>query len=117
MESDLLVSQHEARAKTQHFAFTHAMTSFAVAAGMVGASLTAISVVQIVEHNTGVQTICDELLAGNTLLFLIAAICSFVAARLRFKGPWRKFQLAGDLLLLVGMAVMVISCVILAIDI
>jgi hypothetical protein len=113
LESNLLVDEH----KAQDFAFTHAMTAFAVAAGMVGASLTAITVVQIVEHNTGIETLCDELLAGNTLLFLIGAICSFVAARLRFRGPWRTFHMAGDLFLLAGLAVMVASCVILVIDI
>ncbi len=110
MELNSVVERDEAHRNTNQLAFSHTLTTFAVATGMVGVCLTAIGVVQLVEHNAGLETLCDELLAGDALLFLIGAICSFVSARLRFTGPWKQFQLAGDLLLMAALTVMVFSC-------
>ncbi len=110
MGSSTITEIEETLPKAKELAFTHALATFAVATGMIGASLTAIGVVKLVEHSTGVETLTDELLAGDSLLFVIAAICSFISARLRFKGPWTRFQLAGDLVLLAGMLVLVCSC-------
>ena len=117
MGLDMVTEGPDGKEGTRHLAFSHTLTTFAVATGMVGVCLTGIGVVQIVEHNAGLETLCDELLAGDAVLFLIAAVCSFVSARLRLQGPWRRFQLAGDLILMAAMVVMVFSCGVLVIQI
>ena len=55
MESEPALEDHDAQQGTTQLAFSHTLTTFAVSTGMVGVCLTGIGVVQIVEHNAGLE--------------------------------------------------------------
>ena len=58
----------ETQADIEH-AFTHTLTVFSVSAGMIGVCLTAIGLAKIVAQAKGVETICDDLIAIDAVLF------------------------------------------------
>lgn len=54
---------------------------FYVSAGMVGVCLTVMGLVQVVVSMRNIETIMDELLAADALLFLIACLVAYWALR------------------------------------
>ena len=54
-------------------AFRHTLTVFSVAAGMIGVSLTAIGLVKVLSQTKGVETLCDDLIAINAMVFGLTA--------------------------------------------
>ena len=66
----------ESPADTEH-AFTHTLTVFSVSAGMIGVCLTAIGLVKIVSQAKGVDTLCDDLIAIDAIVFGVAAWLGF----------------------------------------
>jgi hypothetical protein len=63
--------------KVNEHAFTHMLTVFSVSAGMVGVCLTAIGLVKIVSNAKGIETLFDDLIAIDSILFGIAALLGF----------------------------------------
>jgi hypothetical protein len=58
-------------------AFTHMLTVFSVSAGMVGVCLTSIGLVKMVSNAKGVETLCDDLIAIDAMIFGIAALLGY----------------------------------------
>jgi len=113
----LLSSARDHRLSLHHhdLDFYHLLTVFSVSAAMVGVCLTAIGLIQVVENLSEFTTHCDDvLLVSDAAFFLAAGMCSFRALRLRFRGRWRSYMRAADLAIMVGMALMVLSCTVLA---
>ena len=99
----------ETQADIEH-AFTHTLTVFSVSAGMIGVCLTAIGLAKIVAQAKGVETICDDLIAIDAVLFGIAALLGFRVLR-RFVA--HRSQLSHQLMdwtFLIGLGLTVVIC-------
>jgi hypothetical protein len=67
-----------------------------------------------IENLSEYSTLCDALLAFDSLLFLFAAFSSFISFRLQFRWRWRALLLAAEIALLCGLSFMVVVCGLLA---
>jgi hypothetical protein len=91
-------------------AFTHTLTVFSVSAGMVGGCLTAIGLVKIVSHAKGIETLCDDLLVIDAMMFGLAALLGFRGLQ-RFVE--KKAPLSNRLMnwiFLIGLALTIVIC-------
>jgi hypothetical protein len=64
----------------------HLLNIISVAAGMLGVCLTAIGLIGVIKATSSIETLCDELLAINSFMYLGVAVIAFVALR----SPLRK---------------------------
>lgn len=83
---------------------------FTVSAGMVGVCLTVIGLIRIVISIRKVDTLADDLLAGNAVLFLVACLTAYAALRTRDRVRMARLEHAADAIFLVAMTVMVVAC-------
>jgi predicted transporter len=84
--------------------------TFTVSAAMVGVCLTVIGLIRIVITLQKVNTIADDLLAGDSLLFLSACLLSYWALRTRKVRRRHRAERLADLLFLMAMIVMTGTC-------
>jgi hypothetical protein len=70
----------ESPADSEH-AFTHTLTVFKVSSGMIGVCLTAIGLVKIVSQAKGVETLCDDLIVIDAMIFGLATLLGFRGLR------------------------------------
>jgi hypothetical protein len=96
--------------------FAHLIAVFSVASAMVGVCLTAIGIIQIISHNASIATAADEVLVGVSFLLIVSCLCSFLAMRLRFRGPWRVLMWIADIALLVALAMIALGSAIVVWD-
>ena len=80
---------------------------FSVSAAMVGVCLTGISLIRVIVQGAMLKTIADDLLALDSVIFLVCCIVSYCALRSR---QTRRVNLEhmADLLFLLGLVLMVI---------
>ena len=84
---------------------------FTVSAAMVGVCLTVIGLLKIVITIQRVDTIADDLVAANALVFLAACVLSYWALRTRSSRRMHRLERIADALFLAGLALMTgISC-------
>jgi hypothetical protein len=93
--------------------YTHLLTILSVSSGMVGVCLTAIGLIGIVKSLGQIETLVDDLLAIGSLVFMFAAVLSFVGMRSNVGSTWRHFTRTLDLLFCMGLVVVVIATVLL----
>lgn len=84
---------------------------FSVSAAMVGVCITVISIVRVVIRAEGVNTLADDLLALDALVFLSSCLLSYWALRTRKKNRMYRVERAADIIFLTGLSVMAIVCV------
>jgi small-conductance mechanosensitive channel len=84
---------------------------FNVSAAMVGCT-TMIGLIRIVITLGKFDTIADDLLAADALVFLLACFFSYWALRTRQKQRMHKAERVADLLVLAGLALMVVVCLV-----
>jgi len=84
---------------------------FSVSAGMVGACLTGISLLQVITSLKKVGTLADEFLSVNAIIFLGCCLLTFLSFRLRHPGARQKLQRLADVLFFVGLLLMALICV------
>jgi hypothetical protein len=80
-----------------------------VSAAMVGVCLT---VIQLIKMNGGQcqNTLVDEVLAGDSIFFLVACCVSFLALKTKRKSHRRKIlENVGDFSFLIGLSTMVFA--------
>ena len=77
------------------------------AATMTGVCITIISIVRLVESNRHISTIIDNLMAFNSLIFLISCFLSYLSLR-PLKNA-RTFERYADILFMTGLSMMVIG--------
>jgi hypothetical protein len=99
--------------KREH-AFRMQITMFSASTALVGVCLTTIGLIVVIKNLSDFSTLCDALLAVDSLLFLFAALFSFISFRLQFRWRWRALLLAAEVALLCGLSFMVVVCAILA---
>jgi hypothetical protein len=90
------------------------MHVFAVSAGMVGVCLTAIGLLGLIASQTKVQTLGDELLAVDAMLFVVCAFLAFWSFKTNEPSVRRRLRLMVDTLFLAGLAGMGGICAIIA---
>lgn len=83
---------------------------FSVSAGMVGVCLTVIGLVQIVIHSRKEDTLADDLLFVDAILFLLSCLLSYWALRKRNIKRLHKIEEAADIIFVIALILMVVIC-------
>jgi hypothetical protein len=87
---------------------------FSVSAGMVGVCLTVIGLIRVVITLGKADTIADDLLALDAVLFLTASLLSYTALRSRSPSKMKRFERFADWLFISAMTLMVAVCAFIA---
>ncbi len=87
---------------------------FSIFAAMIGVCLTAIGILRLVAAQTKVQTLGDEFLTADAVLFVICCFLSFWSFKTKQLRLRQRLRLFVDVLLMVALVVMVGVCAIIA---
>ncbi len=85
---------------------------FAVSAAMSGVCLTVIGMLRVVFVINRIDSLADDLLAGNSILFLTSCLLSYFALRTRSKRRMHRLERIVDSIFILAMLLMVVACVI-----
>lgn len=88
------------------------MHVFSISAAMVGVCLTAIGILRLIAAQTNVQTVGDELLATDAVLFVLSCFLSFWSFKTKQARIRQRVRLIVDVLFMVALVVMVCICAI-----
>ena len=83
---------------------------FSVSAALVGVCLTVIGLVRIVVITNKVETVVDDFLAIDAIVFLFSCLLSYWALRTRSLYRMHRVERVADIFFLVGLFLMVIAC-------
>jgi hypothetical protein len=83
---------------------------FTVSSAMVGVCLTVIGLIRVVITLGKADTLADDLLAGDALLFLISCLLSYSALRSRNVGRMHRIERAADWIFITAMIGMTAIC-------
>ncbi|HMF79951.1 MAG TPA: hypothetical protein VK562_01005 [Candidatus Acidoferrum sp.] len=83
---------------------------FTVSSAMVGVCLTVIGLIRVVITLGRADTLADDLLAGDALLFLLSCLLSYWALRSRGLRRMHRLEKIADVIFIVAMIGMVIIC-------
>src|SRR6266513_4563708 len=83
---------------------------FTVSSAMVGVCLTVIGLIRVVITLGKADTLADDLLAGDALMFLVSCLASYAALRSRGAETMRRLERAADGVFILAMLVMVGVC-------
>src|SRR5216117_218283 len=83
---------------------------FTVSAAMVGVCLTVIGLIRVVITLGRADTLADDLLAGDALLFLISCLLSYWALRSRSLRRMHRLERIADEIFIMAMIGMVVIC-------
>jgi Kef-type K+ transport system membrane component KefB len=77
---------------------------------MVGVCLTVIGLIRVVITLGNADTLADDLLAGDALLFLVSCLLSYWALRSRTVRRMHRLEKVADTIFIVAMIGMVVVC-------
>lgn len=83
---------------------------FSVSAGMVGVCLTVISLIRISSAIRGIGTVCDDLTAGDAVVFILACFISYAALKTKDRARRLSLEKIADRVFLSGLSLMVVVC-------
>ena len=83
---------------------------FTVSSAMVGVCLTVIGLIRVVITLGKADTMADDLLALDALLFLACCLLSYAALRSRGLRRMHRIERAADAIFIVAMIVMTVIC-------
>ena len=83
---------------------------FTVSSAMVGVCLTVIGLIRVVITLGKADTLADDLLASDALLFLTSCLLSYAALRARNLRRMHKIERAADVVFIVAMVMMTAIC-------
>ena len=83
---------------------------FTVSSAMVGVCLTVIGLIRVVITLGTVDTLADDLLAADALLFLISCLLSYWALRSRGLRRMHRLERFADAIFIIAMIGMVVIC-------
>src|SRR5437762_11399153 len=83
---------------------------FTVSSAMVGVCLTVIGLIRVVITLGSADTLADDLLAGDALLFLISCLLSYWALRSRGLRRMHRLEKFADAIFIIAMIGMVAVC-------
>ncbi len=93
-----------------HLEEDHCIHIFTVSSAMVGVCLTVIGLIRVVVTLGTADTLADDLLAGDALLFLISCLLSYWALRSRTMRRMHRLEKIADGIFIIAMIGMVIIC-------
>ena len=110
-----LLAAMEGETKRQRDANTHleqdiCIHIFTVSSAMVGVCLTVIGLIRVVITFGRADTLADDFLAGDALLFLISCLLSYWALRSRSVRRMHRLEKIADAIFIFAMIGMVIIC-------
>ncbi len=83
---------------------------FSVSATLVGVCLTVIGIFRAITALKNFDTLGDNILALDALIFLVSCILAYISLRTRYKERKRKLERVADIFFVVGLSLMVIVC-------
>lgn len=83
---------------------------FTVSSAMVGVCLTVIGLIRVVITLGKADTITDDFLAGDALLFLVSCLLSYWALRSRSRRRMHRIERVADAIFIIAMIGMVAIC-------
>ena len=83
---------------------------FTVSSAMVGVCLTVIGLIRVVITLGKANTLADDLLASDALLFLTSCLLSYAALRVRSFRRKHRIERAADTIFIVAMVTMTVIC-------
>jgi len=83
---------------------------FTVSSAMVGVCLTVIGLIRVVITLGRADTLADDFLAGDALLFLLSCLLSYWALRSRSIRRMHRLEKLADVIFIIAMIGMVIIC-------
>src|SRR4249919_2760253 len=83
---------------------------FTVSSALVGVCLTVIGLIRVVITFGKIDTLADDLLAGDAFLFLVACVLSYWALRTRSIGRMHRVERIADAIFIFAMVVMTGVC-------
>ena len=101
---------NEQRDPNTHLEHDICIHIFTVSSAMVGVCLTVIGLIRVVITLGRADTLADDLLAGDALLFLISCLLSYWALRSRRLWRMHRLEKIADGIFIVAMIGMVIIC-------
>lgn len=87
---------------------------FSVSAALVGVCLTVIGLLRVVINTSKVESVVDDFLAVDAVVFLISCLLSYWALRTRSLYRMYWVERAADIVFLVGLFLMVLACSVIA---
>src|SRR4026207_1525718 len=87
---------------------------FTVSSAMVGVCLTVIGLIRVVITLGRADTLADDLLAGDALLFLISCLLSYWALRSRTVRRMHRLERIADGIFILAMIGMAITCAVIS---
>jgi hypothetical protein len=88
----------------------HLLNIIAVSAGMLGVCLTAIGLIGVIKATAEIETLCDEILAANSFMYLAAAVIAFIALRTPLRKRAIGIALIVDVIFCLGLLLTAIAC-------
>jgi hypothetical protein len=101
---------HPRRAANSHLEQDICIHIFTVSSAMVGVCLTVIGLVRVVITLGTADTLADDLLAADALLFLISCLLSYWALRSRGLRRMHRLERIADGIFILAMTGMVVIC-------
>src|SRR6059036_776672 len=101
---------NEQRDPNTHLEHDICIHIFTVSSAMVGVCLTVIGLIRVVITLGRADTLADDLLAGDALLFLISCLLSYWALRSRTLRRMHRIEKIADAIFIVAMIGMVVIC-------
>lgn len=83
---------------------------FTASAALVGVCLTVIGLIRVVIATTKVETIADDLLAGDAMLFMLSCLLAYWAMRARSMRRMHRLERTADAMFLIGLLLMTAIC-------
>ncbi|MFD1786122.1 hypothetical protein ACFSC3_00915 [Sphingomonas floccifaciens] len=84
-----------------------------VSAGLVGACMTAIGIIQVLVRRQRIGTIADDLLSFDALLFLAASLSAYFALRVQSQTRLHWLERLADAAFIAAMLLLTVSCFVL----
>lgn len=103
-----------AKALTEQREHDFTMHVFSISAGMVGVCLTAIGILRLITSQTRIETMGDDLLAADAVLFVLCCFLSFWSFKSDGIRVRRVLRLVIDVLFMLALSIMVLVCTVIA---
>lgn len=82
---------------------------FATSAAMLGVCMTVVGVLHVVVVMRNIDTVADDLLSINAMIYLLACLSAYWALRTKRKGRNRRLERVADALFLFGLVLSAVS--------
>jgi hypothetical protein len=112
-----LKSSDEVRAQASTGARELSEHIFAVSAGMVGVCITVIGLFRIVSRSSHVDSIADNLLSIDALVFLASCFSAYLGLRTHSTSHKEGFERAADYMFLAGLTMVSVVGVLIAYEV